>query len=306
LHSNEPTGQNQDLGFETIPCFDSDIDFFTGLDVGESVDWTFGSLLDDSFDFPLDTVYTSAFQADNRTLPANVLSALGIVEEYQQLKSGAATPSPESNNPQRWFSEPPQPQIYDDEVINIFLDLACNHIGSTFKVFATFNIDGETRTELYLALAAVGGLFCQVTGSFDVAKALYHDARRLLHASTNEESAQSSNDVGKSLSFCKTVCISCFPTTLPSNQRMLTSDKLLLLELYGYCSGDKRTYEFVEAFHTDLLQVWPPSGLQRKSSLRWQQVISKTVNEVQRQPSDSILQVRRYSIRCLMHSVHHH
>jgi hypothetical protein len=35
-------------------------------------------------------------------------------------------------------------------------------------------------------------------------------------------------------------------------------DQFILLELYGLCSGDKRSYEFVEAFHGNLIQVSPP------------------------------------------------
>jgi hypothetical protein len=31
--------------------------------------------------------------------------------------------------------------------------------------------------------------------------------------------------------------------------------QFILLEIYGLCSGDKRSYEFVEVFHGDLMEV---------------------------------------------------
>jgi hypothetical protein len=33
--------------------------------------------------------------------------------------------------------------------------------------------------------------------------------------------------------------------------------QFILLEVYGLCSGDKRSYEFVEAFHAKMLSVCP-------------------------------------------------
>jgi len=37
--------------------------------------------------------------------------------------------------------------------------------------------------------------------------------------------------------------------------QLLMWGKFILLELYGLCSGDKRSYEFVEAFHGNLIYV---------------------------------------------------
>lgn len=38
----------------------------------------------------------------------------------------------------------------------------------------------------------------------------------------------------------------------------MNAAQFILLELYGLCSGDKRSYEFVEAFHGNLLHVSSP------------------------------------------------
>ena len=146
---------------------------------------SFGSLLDDSFDF-LD--FSDGFSPtfDLATLlPKDVHRAVSVVQGYNRSRSGTATPLLDSG-PRAWFSDPPRPELYDIEVMNIFIHLAITHLESTFRMLSGFVITDQTQTELHLAMAAVGGLYCHVPGSYKVAKALYHDARRLFFASTTQ------------------------------------------------------------------------------------------------------------------------
>lgn len=130
-----------------------------------------------------------------------------------------------------WHSARPQLHMYDDEMINALLKVAKTHLSSTFALFADFQATHVTRVELCLAMAAVGALYCTIPDSNRVAKMLYNDARRILleqyiqHTDTSFE---------QSLSFAQT---------------------FVLLELWGFCSGDKRAFEFIEVFHGSKLHT---------------------------------------------------
>ena len=116
----------------------------------------------------------------NDALPMNVQRALDVIYALEQ-PSQVNEIAPFSSTPQRWLSQRPNLELYDSEVINVFLNLAVSHLGRTFTFLESFAVQENTRPELYLAVAAIGGLFCQVTGSYKVAEAMYHDSRRLLH-----------------------------------------------------------------------------------------------------------------------------
>ena len=101
------------------------------------------------------------------------------------------------------------------------------NLSGTFALFSNFEANHDTRVELCLAMAAVGGLYCTAYAHMKVAKMLFNDARRLL---LEQYLQQISIDFSTSLSFSKT---------------------FILLEIYGLCSGDKRAYEFIEVFHAN-------------------------------------------------------
>lgn len=131
------------------------------------------------------------------------------------------------NQPKRlWYSAPPLLQMYDKEVINVLLNLARRHLGTTFRVFADFQATRDTTHELCLAMAAVGGLYSIVKDSATIAKSLYNDARRIHLEKIYSWASPSSFDMA--LNSVKT---------------------FILLAIYGICSGDKRSYEFVEVYH---------------------------------------------------------
>ena len=164
-----------------------------------------------------------------------------MMQVYFERRSGPPSPS-SGRAKQTWYFTPPSLQIYDHDITSIFLENARTHLSKTFALFADFKVTLNTREELCLAMAAVGGLYCQVTDSFKIAKAMYNDARRLLLASRYRG--------------------------MLSKQDHSFDDVMtfMLLEIYGLCSGDKRSYEFVEAFHMNLLQAVQDCELQAISS----------------------------------------
>lgn len=81
-----------------------------------------------------------------------------------------------------WYSAPPNLEDHDNDVVNVFLNLFHKHIPETFPLFDEAAVSQKRRAEYCLAMAATGGLFCSVPGSFEVARSMYNDARRLLLA----------------------------------------------------------------------------------------------------------------------------
>ncbi|KAH8815294.1 hypothetical protein F5884DRAFT_172896 [Xylogone sp. PMI_703] len=161
---------------------------------------------------------------------SSVDNAVDIMKDYIQRRSRAPSPSREEQK-RSWYSVPPQLDIYDKDVVNVLLNLARTHISSTFTIFNDFEVNHNTRVELYLAMAAVGGLYCTAHASIKVAKKLYNDSRRLLLEAYLQSTSPAFDE---SLSFAKT---------------------FILLEMYGLCTGDKRAYEFIEVFHASKLHA---------------------------------------------------
>ena len=157
-------------------------------------------------------------------------SAFDIMVSHFKRRSGPSSPGRvEPRN--WWYSAPPRLQMYSVDMINVLLNLARGHLSPTFAIFSSFEVTATTRIELCLAMAAVGALFSTVEGNTAVAKALYNDARRPHLDQTLQ-------------------------TETPSFRSALDSAKtFILLEIYGICSGDKRSYEFWEAFHCGTLQA---------------------------------------------------
>lgn len=67
-------------------------------------------------------------------------------------------------------------------MINILLNLAKKRLGMTFAQLMPAAACPEVEEELVMAIAAVGALYCDVTGSNKVAKSCYNDARRIVLA----------------------------------------------------------------------------------------------------------------------------
>ncbi|KAJ9608016.1 hypothetical protein H2200_007004 [Cladophialophora chaetospira] len=165
------------------------------------------------------------------------------MQEYFEAKSRAPSPSLKANK--FWYGATPTLNDHNEDIVRVFSRTFRKHIPQTFTLFKEPTVSGKGRDAYTLALAAVGGLFCDVPGSSEVSKSMYNDARRLLLASVGQYS-----------------CQMCFADNAQFNRRPLddtsaaSEDKLttfVLLALYGLCSGDKRSYEFTEAFHSHLM-----------------------------------------------------
>lgn len=174
-----------------------------------------------------DGVWLQALPAPSVDKVSHMDNAVNMMRHHFRQRSGTSSPNRKS-----WYSAPPSLQIYDKEVLNIFLNIAQRNLSSTFKVFSGYEYKGDPNYELCLALAAVGGLFSPTLGSTAMAKSLYNDARRKHFEKLFRTELDSS-----------------FETSLTSLKTAL------LLEIYGLCSGDKRSYEFVEVFHYNTLET---------------------------------------------------
>lgn len=100
------------------------------------------------------------------------------------------TPSPCPDKAKlAWYSAPVHLSDHDLDVVNVFLNIFTRNITGFFPVFRGLNVTTNTRPEYVLAAAAVGGLYCSISGSIELSKAMYNDSRRLVLASVSEKLA---------------------------------------------------------------------------------------------------------------------
>lgn len=105
--------------------------------------------------------------------------AVALLDEWRDVCSSTTVTETRSETSQRWYSSLPDLAVYDIQIIEIFASLTSENVAEFFPIFEGFRVNTDAGNELCLAMAAVGGLFCQVPDSFRVAKAMYNDARRL-------------------------------------------------------------------------------------------------------------------------------
>lgn len=173
-----------------------DVDLWSGFDMTGFPEWVsimkcqaislltviknLSSLFDDPFASPdLLDMTQMTYPIPSDTLPFNIQTALDMIQQYQHPTSGTNTPFVPSV-PHRWFSDRPSLQLYDSDVVNVFINLATKHIGKAFPVLKVLGTTASMESYLHLAAAAVGGLYCKVHGSYNIAKSMYHDSRRLV------------------------------------------------------------------------------------------------------------------------------
>ncbi|KAK1059816.1 hypothetical protein LTR12_006864 [Friedmanniomyces endolithicus] len=202
-------------------------DMMTGLDNSFPGLWTdidFGTI---SGSGDLSGLVTPA----ESIVPPNAKRAMEIMMEWTTAQRTSQQQEGLQDLPFDWCSAIPDPRMYDLDVLEIWVDIAVRCIGTLFPVFKNFQVDEGTTDALYVAMAAVGGVYCNVENSFHLAKVMFNDARRLALALPFRNGNLS---IEASLSLCKT---------------------FVLLEIYGIVSGDKRSFDFADVFHADLLQV---------------------------------------------------
>ena len=123
----------------------------------------------------------------------------------------------------------PQAEMYDAELVDLLAALAKHHLAKTFPILSVQVGSSRTSWLYNLAMAAVGGLFCDLPGRVRVVNAMYNDTRRMFLQRAERGGFHS---LANKLNAIKT---------------------FMLLETYGLCSGDKRSFEFVEVFHSRML-----------------------------------------------------
>ncbi|KAK3615957.1 hypothetical protein LTR56_026275 [Elasticomyces elasticus] len=153
------------------------------------------------------------------------------VLDHFRRRSQPSSPRPRGEE-KSWYSLPPRLQMYDNEVLNVLLNVARRHLAPTFALFASYEAQSDSEPELCLAMAAIGALYLGAECGTTLSKALYNDARRLHFHRFHSSNLQPSFGVASA-----------------------SLKTFILLSIYGICSGDKRSYEFVEAFHSSLLQA---------------------------------------------------
>lgn len=105
------------------------------------------------------------------------------MQEYFDRKPRASSPGPIPNKTTTmWYSAPASLADHDVEILNVFLTIFSRSVPRFFRLFHDPVFTLKTTPEFILAAAAIGGLYCSVEGSFNFAKAMYNDSRRLLLA----------------------------------------------------------------------------------------------------------------------------
>lgn len=131
-----------------------------------------------------------------------------------------------------WLKQPFVPRTYDLELLNLFLNLFMEYVPATFKSFKNFAITEHTLPEQVLAMSAVGALFSNIESSWKIARTLYGDASRMMVAN-GSSSSKAVAEAGISL-----------------------AQMHLAFEIFGFCSGHKRSNELTEAFHWHTIQTF--------------------------------------------------
>ncbi|KEF59120.1 uncharacterized protein A1O9_03964 [Exophiala aquamarina CBS 119918] len=125
-------------------------------------------------------------------------------------------------------------------------------------------ITSKTPPEWFLAIAALGGLFCNTPGAGTIARWLYNNSRYKLLAFVccfmvplRQTDCSKVNTSSFSLASTRDKKIALETVTIPSTifQRPLTVDKSIVLSVFGYLAGDKRIFELTEVHHAKLIEV---------------------------------------------------
>lgn len=124
-------------------------------------------------------LHPSLMELPDPELSDSMIHAVALLDQWRDFCFPSTEPEAMSPTSQRWYSSSPDLSIYDIKVIEIFASLACENLSEIFPVFEGFEVTADAGNELCLAMASVGGLFCQAPDSFRVARTMYNDARRL-------------------------------------------------------------------------------------------------------------------------------
>lgn len=133
-----------------------------------------------------------------------------------------------------WLSLPFIPRQYDIELLELLIGVAQPHLSTLFQCFKRVSPDQHRLPIEIIALASFGALFTGCTGDIEVGRLLFNDANRMANAYIGASPAMSTMSAADLASLVRS---------------------MLVLELFGLCSGFDRAYELAAAYHPALHQV---------------------------------------------------
>ncbi|KAK6371447.1 hypothetical protein LTS17_008697 [Exophiala oligosperma] len=205
-------------------------------------------------------VDAAAISVENHDTANETPESQRVAAAYQKLSelSNASTvavsqpPTPRVTiEHQQWIASlivQPLPR-FDRDITNVFIHLFEDNVCGAFPIFRGFRITRDTPQHLYLAMAAVGGLYCATAGSLRMATWYIQNARRHLFTIVYHFKFMGARNI------------------LPI---IMT---YALLELFGYVSGEPRSFELIDVWHFEMLQLLRGHGL-------WQE--NEEIAEVER------------------------
>ncbi|KAK1042989.1 hypothetical protein LTR74_018473, partial [Friedmanniomyces endolithicus] len=132
---------------------------------------------DNDFSFPL--LDASFMPSSSHTYSQSMLDYFN----QRALASSSRSPSDSVNSViWAWHASPTSLSDHDPDILNVFLNIFRRNVSCTLPLFQDISIDVSTRADIVLAMAAIGGLYCHIKGSFELSKAMYNDSRRSLLA----------------------------------------------------------------------------------------------------------------------------
>lgn len=128
-------------------------------------------------------------QAEQQPVLASpTLRLTTYMSDYFDSRSQQVSPAG-STRRKMLYAAPPDLRSHDSDTVQIFRELFKRHAPQVFDLYREAEPETAKHSIKYLyAMAAVGGLFSVVSGSIDVANAMYNDARRLLLAEVSTAS----------------------------------------------------------------------------------------------------------------------
>lgn len=157
------------------------------------------------------------------------------MQAFRQAVSTIPGPSrPFHAETESWLSLPFIPRQYDIELLELLIGIAQRHLTTVFESFKSVTANEERLPVELIALASCGAMFSACAGGFRVGRLYFNDAHRMVSAYIAASSAMSNMSAAELASLLRS---------------------LLLLELFGLCSGFDRAYTLREAYHPALLQV---------------------------------------------------
>ncbi|MCJ1477429.1 hypothetical protein MMC13_006100 [Lambiella insularis] len=218
--TGDPTETNDDLYLPDLDLFDSFETFFGGCQIPDWIDADFNPGLASFAPYP---------QSTKKFQQAESVQEVALQNLSETIASNA--PCSLSKQVESWLRLPLVPREYDLDVIETLNGICHRHLSPVFESFKTAAITENTLSAQLIAMAALGALFTSCAGKDAVARFLFTDSQRMVNQ--------------------------LLVNGTKTNRLQLPSllKTMLVLELFGLCSGLKRSNETGEAYHQALIQI---------------------------------------------------